>query len=132
MDNRIGEDIRIYSDLWIPMKLGFRVEGRPPDAHASEPRVDDLIGPTGRWNMDVVREAVGDADAELITRIHLPRTATRDEYIWLHSKDGKPGARSVYHRLRAIQHPGTEPNGSASQDPDLWKAIWGAHVIPKI
>lgn len=62
-----------------------------------------MINAEGNWDKCRVRDAITEADAELILDMELPIQGRSDTYIWPHSKDGNPRARSVYHKMRELQ-----------------------------
>lgn len=95
-----GENIRVFSDPWVTLKLGYRAEARSDMKNPTESRVSMLMRDDGTWDEVKVRQTVIEEDAELILAMPIPIVATQDKHIWPHSKEGKTQARSVYHRMR--------------------------------
>lgn len=132
-----GENIRIYSDPWIAQKSGYRSSARIEPATSSrdvpaEPRVAEFITDEGTWNIQRVRKMIDEDDAELILSMPVYHNRTEDKFIWPHSRSGEPSARSVYHRLRDTNTSSADQGSSSSTRKELWRAIWGTGVVPKV
>lgn len=123
-----GNAIQLYSDPWLHKKPGFRVEGDYHGEPNHEPQVSSLFGVNGKWNELKIHQHVSVDDAALIIQMSIPYTRTEDKFLWPHTKNGETRARSVYHRLRELQ--GDDNGQTYTQNTDLWRAIWGAYIIP--
>lgn len=123
----MGTNICLFSDPWIPHKPGYRADREP----ATEPRLCDLITRDATWDEPMVRSLVTRRDTELIFGMPIPHEHEEDKYIWPYTKDGRLQARSVYHRLREIRANTETQGGRHGYNKELWRAIWGAQVIPK-
>ena len=72
----------------------------PPDT-----MVFELINDENRWDEKLIYEHFDKMDADLITKIPLPRKPREDELIWHHGKNGQYSVKSGYQTALRIKFP---------------------------
>ncbi|KAH9658155.1 hypothetical protein KPL70_023379 [Citrus sinensis] len=106
-----GQKIHVHKANWIPQPSTFQPVVKPsllPDA-----MVSDLINEANYWDEKRIYEHFDKIDADLITKIPLPRRPREDELIWHYGKNGqfseptcqvcKMGMENVFHALVACK-----------------------------
>jgi len=126
MHQLIGEDVRIWEDLWVP-----RGSTRRPITPRRGPlltRVADLLHPnTGRWDEELVRDLFWPEPAILSLPTHMEMP---DVVAWHYDPKGLFTVKSAYklwcddQQRRSIRETGEASSRKAGDDDKVWSAIW--------
>ncbi|XP_058749860.1 uncharacterized protein LOC131622856 [Vicia villosa] len=126
-----GEKVRIWEDNWIPSLAGFKPIIRPL-ASSSVSLVSSLIDKeVGCWDLDKVKEVIGDVEAAHVIGIPLSAELGEDTLIWNAEKDGEFSVKTAYHQLCSSRRKNS-PSASVSVLDSLWKPLWKTSVPNKI
>ncbi|XP_040372969.1 uncharacterized protein LOC121052306 [Rosa chinensis] len=88
-----GENIDIYSDLWVvALPLGRPIPSGLATVEVS--KVHELLSGTGGWNIPLLQEIFTGEEATAVATIPLSRRAVIDRLCWKLSKDGKFSERN--------------------------------------
>ena len=81
------------------------------------------------WKLDFVRDIFIEADASLVTSIHLSKQSIPDKLIWKHSVNGMFTVKSAYFEAKQVLGKVVH---STYNRVNAWKTIWKANVSPKV
>ncbi|KAH9650223.1 putative reverse transcriptase/RNA-dependent DNA polymerase [Citrus sinensis] len=123
-----GENIQVYRSNWLPRPTTFRPIS--PRTLAVDTKVAELISPEGEWKRDWIQQHFFKEDAEIISRIPLPRHTALDELCWHYDKLGKYSVKSGYQL--ALKEKFLSAASSSNPDPRQWNAIWKLDLPEKI
>ncbi|KAJ8445873.1 LOW QUALITY PROTEIN: hypothetical protein Cgig2_000185 [Carnegiea gigantea] len=125
-----GISLNVWEDRWLPRPFLFKpVTPRPESAAIAQ--VSDLIDrANGCWHETLVRQTFLPCDADIILDVSLCDTWPRDRLIWHYNSHGIFIVRSAYHLLLGDAH--LNGGGSSFNCKELWKAIWGCSIPPRI
>ncbi|XP_058734240.1 uncharacterized protein LOC131605971 [Vicia villosa] len=126
-----GEQMKIWSDNWIPSLPGFKplnpIVPIVPGALASSLIDGDL----GCWKLHTLKESFGDGDVSHIASIPLSKELLDDKLIWNAEKNREFSAKTSYHLLGAARR-FNMPGPSTSVDDGFWKLLWKAPIVNKV
>ncbi|KAH9715526.1 putative reverse transcriptase/RNA-dependent DNA polymerase [Citrus sinensis] len=97
----------------------------PPNAMVSE-----LINEANCWDEKRIYEHFDKMDADLITKIPLPRRPREDELIWHYGKNGQFSVKSGYQTALQIKFPAMPSSSVVSKNE--WNIIWSLALPQKI
>lgn len=132
-----GRTIRPFSDAWLSGGPIIRLGQQPITAHQATMLLENWIDPQSRsWNEAAVREAVSKVEAIQILQVPIPLNPRPDALRWPFERQGRVTARSAYHYI----HQQREGEVGRAQGPqvgqqhqqNVWEAIWGSKLLPKI
>lgn len=129
-----GEDIKIWSDPWIPSSPDRKVI--TPRGQTILTKVCELIDQVqGTWDEDLVRNIFNPVDARRILQIPLNHHAFEDFIAWQPNKSGIFSVKTAYH-MQWIQsyraHANMMGRPGDSTPLTVWSTLWKLHVLRKV
>ncbi|KAH9741755.1 putative reverse transcriptase/RNA-dependent DNA polymerase [Citrus sinensis] len=118
----------VYRSNWLLRPTTFRPIS--PRTLAADTKVAELISPKGEWKRDWIQQHFIKEDAEIISRIPLPRHTAMDELCWHYDKLGKYSVKSGYQLALKEKFPSAP--SSSNLEPRQWNAIWKLDLPEKI
>ena len=82
----------------------------------SDTMVFELINEANCWDEKMIHEHFDKMDADLITKIPLPRRPREDELIWHYGKNGQFSVKSGYQTALQIKFPAMPSSSVASKN----------------
>ena len=82
----------------------------------SDAMVSALINEANCWDEKMIYEHFDKMDADLITKIPLPRRPREDELIWHYGKNGQFSVKSGYQTALQIKFPAMPSSSVASKN----------------
>ncbi|KAH9648889.1 putative reverse transcriptase/RNA-dependent DNA polymerase [Citrus sinensis] len=123
-----GKKIQIHKTNWIPKPLTFKLVVQP--TLPSDTMVFKLINEANCWDEKMIHEHFDKMDADLITKIPLPRRPREDELIWHYGKNGQFSVKSGYQTTLQIKFPAMPSSSVASKNE--CNIIWSLALPQKI
>ncbi|KAK2658612.1 hypothetical protein Ddye_005145 [Dipteronia dyeriana] len=89
-----GKSISIYRDKWIPISYTFRIIYLPKlNGNA---KVEQLISPSGGWNVPLIRHNFTQEDKNAILKIPITRGNMCDNMLWHYNENDLYFVKSGY------------------------------------
>ncbi|KAH9658603.1 putative reverse transcriptase/RNA-dependent DNA polymerase [Citrus sinensis] len=123
-----GQKIHVRKTNWIPQPSTFQPVVKP--SLPPDPMVSELINEANCWDEKRIYEHFDKMDADLITKIPLPRRPREDELIWHYGKNGQFSVRSGYQTALQIKFPAMPSSSVVSKNE--WNIIWSLTLPQKI
>ncbi|KAK8622001.1 hypothetical protein V6N13_097629 [Hibiscus sabdariffa] len=129
-----GKRVSIWDDKWTPMLPSESITLKRPH-NCRDVLVSKLISDDSReWIREKLVHLFSPTEIEAILSIPIGGSTVKDALIWAGAKDGDYTVKSGYHFLAKAEELEDTPStsNSLSRNNQLWKALWGLNVPPKI
>ncbi|KAK0577517.1 hypothetical protein LWI29_034297 [Acer saccharum] len=127
-----GTNIRIYKDCWLPRPTIFKPLSSPVLGELAT--VNQLITPSGSWNVELINSIFCVDDVTAILSIPLSRSRVKDSYQWHYDQTGSFTAKSGYKvgcsRLTDVES--SHSSSFSSTSSSWWNSLWQLKVPTKI
>ena len=129
-----GESILLWSDKWLPSPASQKVLSPTNHILPNDAKVSALIDLEKKeWNEQLVRQALGAEEADLVLGIPLSMHLPPDRCIWDVNRKGKFTVRSAHKSLMEGLDNGSEGESSdGTVMKQIWRSIWGMKTPNKI
>ncbi|XP_074289523.1 uncharacterized protein LOC141614678 [Silene latifolia] len=126
-----GKGTRVWLDPRIP-GTSSRCVISPQGDFDLEMKVEELmVAREARWDMERVEAMFLPFEAERIMNIHLSELVQEDSWCWDGAREGEYLVWEGY-RLLAAEDSDEGRQSDTAMGSWLWKAIWGASMLPRI
>lgn len=116
-----GKRIKFWEDKWVVSTLTYRKIQAPANTVNRSAMVEDFIDTTkGEWRGDLLKEVLGEEEADTVKTIPISRLGFSDKQIWGYTKSGLFSIKSAYHLERMSKG---EPSSTNSES-GTWKEVW--------
>ncbi|KAK2652828.1 hypothetical protein Ddye_012684 [Dipteronia dyeriana] len=115
-----GKSIKIYNDRWIPKPSLFKVFSQPKlDLEAT---VDQLIEPSGGWNVKLIRDNFHPDEANEILSIPISSSLREDIVLWHFEGNRLFSVKSAY--WLGQNGDNIQKTSSSSSSNSWWQFLW--------
>ncbi|KAK3189087.1 hypothetical protein Dsin_028648 [Dipteronia sinensis] len=122
-----GNSIHVYKDKWIPKQSTFKILSHPS---LNDAIVDQLLTPSGNWNLQLIHEKFSSDDENKILRIPIGRGKREELIIWHYEGDGTYMVKSGYWLGINLEDKSRPFNTNPSTR--LWSFFWKLKIPSKV
>ncbi|XP_023871998.2 uncharacterized protein LOC111984613 [Quercus suber] len=129
-----GDSILLWSDKWLPAPAAQKILSPTNHILPNDAKVSALIDLEKKeWNEQLVRQVLGEEEADLVLGIPLSLHLPPDRCIWAENPKGKFTVRCAYKSLMEGHINCSEGECSDSTVmKKIWRSIWGMKTPNKI